>query len=84
MKLLQLITNFYKLFSQLLISVEHKKSSYGSIFDEETTDFGWSSVGVAVQRQIWVFNPTNSNLVFSAITSSSVNFYCAFIEETVS
>jgi hypothetical protein len=54
------------------------------LFEEEQTDFGASSVGLLVRRQLYVHNPTNSNIVCSAITSSNpVNFHAGFLENKV-
>lgn len=53
------------------------------IFEKEVTNFGSNFVGVPVSRKIFVINPTNSKLIFTAITSSNIDFHCSFFENKV-
>lgn len=53
-----------------------------AIFEQEVTHFNSTVVGVPVSQRIYVVNPTNSKIVFSAITSSS-NFHCSFFSNKV-
>uniref|UniRef100_A0A915DE29 TMEM131 second Ig-like domain-containing protein n=1 Tax=Ditylenchus dipsaci TaxID=166011 RepID=A0A915DE29_9BILA len=51
------------------------------LFETEFTDFESSSIGVPVSKKIFVLNPTNSKVVFTAITSQAINFHCSFLEK---